>query len=324
MGLHPELMLSLAFWMVVSGFVGARVFYVRQYWPQFSASTWSTTLGNIAKLTDGGLVVYGAFIGASITVLFFVRKYRLPLLAIADLLAPCLMLGLALGRIGCFLNGCCWGGVCDQSHLGVTFPQGSPPFVDQIEDGSLLGMRLERNPDDTYTVQQVEPGGLGDRAGLAAGDTIQHIVLPDGSAFNRMRRGQATPEAPVSFILPDGRSTNWRFDQLPDRTTPIYPVQILSAINAALICLVLWSYYPFRRRDGEVAALVLSIYPVTRILLERIRTDEAGLFAVGFKVTISQTVSMLLLVAAAALWVYLLTRPRGSALPPEGERGERG
>ncbi len=51
------------------------------------------------------------------------------------------MIGLALGRIGCLMNGCCWGGVCDDSSLGITFPQGSPPFIDQLERGWLVGMR---------------------------------------------------------------------------------------------------------------------------------------------------------------------------------------
>ena len=53
------------------------------------------------------------------------------------------MLGVAFGRIGCFMNGCCWGGVCEEGLTGVTFPQGSPPFVDQIEDGTLLDVRSE-------------------------------------------------------------------------------------------------------------------------------------------------------------------------------------
>ncbi len=315
MGLHPDLMLSLAFWMIVTGFAGARIFYVIEYWPQFSAESWATTLGNIAKLTDGGLVVYGSFIGASITVLIFVRYHHLPLLAIADLLGPCLVLGLAFGRIGCFMNGCCWGGHCDQSSLGVTFPQGSPPFVDQIKDGSLLDMRLEQQPDESYLVKQVARGGRGDRAGLKTGDRISQIRFPDQTAFNRMRHGEEAHEAILLIELADGRRVSWQFGQLPQRTTPVYPTQILSSINAGLICLFLWSYYPFRRHDGEVAALLVSIYPVTRILLEMIRTDESGLFAIGFKMTISQTISSLLLVGVAALWIYILSRPRGSALP---------
>ena len=73
MGIHPDTMLSLAFSMVVTGFLGARLFYVIEYWPRFAADSLVSTLGNILKLTDGGLVVYGSFIGALVAILAFVH-----------------------------------------------------------------------------------------------------------------------------------------------------------------------------------------------------------------------------------------------------------
>lgn len=315
MGLHPDLMMSLAFWMVVGGFAGARIFYVIEYWPQFAADSIPATLANIAKLTDGGLVVYGSFIGASITVLIFVGQHKLPLLAIADLLAPCLMLGVAFGRLGCFMNGCCWGGTCEPSALAVTFPQGSPPYFAQIEDGSLLGMEFEPHQDRSYTVASVQPGGLGERAGLKRGDQIAQIVLPPASVVNRLRHGEAVPDALLTLQLEDGRRISWQLDQLPARSATVHPAQVYSSINAALICLFLWSYYPYRRRDGEVTALLMTIYPIARFLLEMIRTDEAGLFRFDFRLTISQTISLVLMAGVIALWCYVLSRPKGSALP---------
>lgn len=318
MGLHPDLMLSLAFFMILAGFAGARLFYVIEYWPQFSAPTWKGTVANVLKLTDGGLVVYGSFIGGVLSILLFVRQHRLSLLAVADLLAPSLMLGLALGRIGCFLNGCCWGAMCDESPLGITFPQGSPPFVDQIENGTLLDMRFTKQPDNSYTIDKVQAGGLGDQAGLQEGDKIQRILLPDQTAFNRMRHGEDTPEASLSIVLEDGQYVSWEFADLPNRTAPVYPAQILSSLNAFLIFLFLWSYYPFRQRDGVVAALLVSIYPVTRIMLEMIRTDEPGMLPIDFRFTISQAISVLLLISVIGLWGYVLSRPKGSALPAGG------
>ncbi len=85
---------------------------------------------------------------------------------------------------------------------------------------------------------------------------------------------------------------------------------------ALLLALVLWSYYPFRRRDGEVAALLLSIYPVQRILLEIIRTDERAVFQTGL--SISQNVSLLLLLGVTIFWWYIERQPKGSALPMAG------
>ena len=48
------------------------------------------------------------------------------------------------------------------------------------------------------------------------------------------------------------------------RSWPVHPTQIYSSVHAALLSWVLWSFYPFRRRDGEVTALMLTIYPISR------------------------------------------------------------
>ena len=82
---------------------------------------------------------------------------------------------------------------------------------------------------------------------------------------------------------------------------------------ASLMFFFLWVFYPFRRHDGEVFALMLIAYPVARILLEIIRGDEPGRF--NTIVTISQWISPFLLLSGVALWVYVSMQPRGSALP---------
>jgi len=57
----------------------------------------------------------------------------------------------------------------------------------------------------------------------------------------------------------------------------IAPTQLYSTLNGSVLFLFLWAYFPYRRRDGEVAALLMTLYPVTRFLLEVIRTDEPPL-----------------------------------------------
>ncbi len=90
----------------------------------------------------------------------------------------------------------------------------------------------------------------------------------------------------------------------PPCSHPVHPTQIYSSIGALLICLLLLAYDPFRRRDGELWALMLTVYAVTRFLEEVIRTDEPPIL--GTRMTVSQNVSLLLLLAAMGLWYYLL------------------
>ena len=64
--------------------------------------------------------------------------------------------------------------------------------------------------------------------------------------------------------------------EIPARSLPVYPTQIYSSLDALLLTLLLLAYDPFRRRDGELFALMLSVYAMTRFLIEILRTDEAA------------------------------------------------
>jgi phosphatidylglycerol:prolipoprotein diacylglycerol transferase len=263
-------------------------------------------------VTQGGLVVYGSLIGGAAAGMWFIRKHGLPMLAMMDLLAPSFMLGLAIGRIGCLLNGCCHGGVCD-SPLGISFPAGSPPYVQQRSLGELHGFHIrERRETKSIVVDAVQPGSSAAAAGLTPGMVIAAINGQPVASFENAKQLLAKSSPTVHLQTLAGQITI-DAGYFPARSRPVQPTQIYSSINAALICLLLWSYHPFRRRDGEVAALMLVLYPITRFLLEIVRTDEPGQFGTGL--SISQLISLGAIWLAVALWVYIMRQPRGSALP---------
>jgi phosphatidylglycerol:prolipoprotein diacylglycerol transferase len=312
-GLDPEAVYSLAFYLFIGGIVGARSFYIIEYWHQFQRPTLMATLGAMLNVTQGGLVVYGSLIGAAAVGIWHLRRQRLPVLAMADLLAPSMMLGLALGRIGCLLNGCCHGGICGSGDFGITFPQGSPPYRQQSELGQLHGFRLGVDPGgDAAIIETVEPNGPAAGSGLRAGARIRSMNGVAVDSYNAALAILATTPAEL-FIETDAGTSHIRLSEVPPRSRPVHPTQIYSSINAGLLFLLLWSYYPARRRDGEVFALLLSLYPIARILLEIIRTDEPG--QLGTSLTISQIVSLVLLAIGFTLWVYLFRRPRGTVFP---------
>lgn len=106
---------------MIAGVVGARIFYVVQFWDKFKYN-----LSEIIRIDHGGLVFYGGFICASLLVILYCKKQKLSLIRVIDIFAPGLALGHAFGRIGCFLNGCCYGKVCNLPW-GVVYPDGSAP-----------------------------------------------------------------------------------------------------------------------------------------------------------------------------------------------------
>ena len=324
MGLNADLIQALAFWLVVGGILGARGFWTVEYWDECQRPTALETLKVILDFTKGGLVVFGSAIGAGLALVLFVRKYRLPGLAVADLIAPSVMLGLAFGRVGCFLNGCCFGGVCHEAWA-VRFPPGSPPHIEEVKAGqlTLFGLKIvNANPRAPAEINEVEPGSLADQAGLRAGERIKRIAVNDREYVvatvedAQVALEMAQHRGDRVVVVTSDRTTpaSWTVATPPPRTLPLHPAQLYAAFDALLLCLLLLAFYPYRRRDGEVFALMITVHPISRFLQEIIRIDEPSQFGTGL--SISQLVGMAMLAGAIGLWLYLLRQPKGSLLPP--------
>ena len=224
--LDPEVILDMAFWVVFSGMVGARLFYCYEYWGQEIKSLW-----DVLQYWKGGIVFYGGIIGGTIAFLAY-RWYRpFPLRPYMDVIAPSIAVGIFFGRLGCFLNGCCYGDACELPWA-VSFPKESPPWAHH------------------------------------------------------------------AFLKLIARDAPW--------SLPIHPTQIYAAIDGLVLLLLLSAYYPLRRRDGEVMALLMVTYPVTRFVVEFLRNDEGAFFA---GMTISQNISLALFTTGIIFWAWLLKQP---------------
>lgn len=318
-GLDPELILSLAVWAMMCGILGARVFYVIEYWPKFAKASWGETLFAVINLTQGGMVVYGSLLAGGLAVLVFIFRYRLPPLAMTDLVAPGVVLGVALGRIGCFLNGCCYGGLSDVPW-SVQFPQGSPPFVDQMQRGQLAihGLTFRGAPGDLPLIATVEPQSPAARKGLQAGQRIlaindKKVADVEAAQWELLSLyGEGTPIA----IRVDGqaRDAKWTITGPAPRSLNVHPAQLYSLIDGLLLFFFLLAYEPYKRREGELTAWVLVIHPISRFLLEIIRVDESAVF--NTTMSISQNISIAIFAGGVCLWIYLLTRPPRPAIWP--------
>jgi phosphatidylglycerol:prolipoprotein diacylglycerol transferase len=224
-GLDADAMLALATEVFLWGLVGARLFYVIEYHQQFFApgKSITQTLADIVNIANGGLVVFGSLPTAAVAAWRFAARRGLSVLQLADCAAPGMLLGLAIGRVGCFLNGCCYGGPCDLPWA-VSFPAGTE----------------------------------------------------------------------VAARYPSSSSA---------ASVPVHPAQLYAAFDAALLAALAVAWTPFARRTGQVFALVLTLHPISRMLLEAIRVDEPP--ALGTPFSISQLLSLLMLGLATWLWWWI-------------------
>lgn len=133
--IDPDKVVDVFFYVVVAAIVGSRLFYILTNLDFFMAAPLE-----MVKIWNGGLVFYGGFIGAALVVMIYLRIYRLPLGKMADIAGLALPLGHAIGRIGCFFAGCCYGKTCGSDiPWGVTFrhPDSLAPLYVQIHPTQL-------------------------------------------------------------------------------------------------------------------------------------------------------------------------------------------
>jgi len=135
-GLDPEVVMDIGLYSVVCGIIGARLAFI------ITDMDTPRQLLEYVAIWHGGLTFQGGLFMALAVCIWYLRAHRLPAGRVADIFAPSIAVGLALGRIGCYLNGCCWGRICDHGFpLGVIFPVESSVHNQQLhawETGGLI------------------------------------------------------------------------------------------------------------------------------------------------------------------------------------------
>ena len=238
LGLDPEQILDLNLWIVAWGLIGSRILHVfadghlqdyidlcldprkvpavdalvrtctqdRQCgydylcdaqrgvcYPPKDCLAW-------AKLWRGGLAYYGGLLLAIPLSVRFVRRRGMPFLRVADLASPAIILGLFFGRLGCYLNGCCYGKVT-QGAFGVRFPVGSLPWQMQLKDHLI---RTGQAMVPVHATQLYESLGC-----LALFSVLYYVVRPrkrwDGQVFGAMLVLYAVMRSLIEIVRDDER-----------------------------------------------------------------------------------------------------------------------
>lgn len=279
----PQYITNAALYSLIAGVVGARIFYVIHYFDQFRGN-----LLGVFAIWKGGLELLGGVILAIVVIYSYIRYHKLPLRHYLDVLAVGLMMALVFGRVGCFLNGCCFGKPTDLPWA-VRFPYGSFAYRSQVEPD------LER--------ERPEP----------------HLALPpeyfgytEDDIYTLKPMGQLTPEQQREV-------TEGRY-----RCLPVHPTQLYTSLSAALCCLILFlvwkrarkaeeaGRYPFLTRPGSVFGLMFVLYGILRFVMELLRDDNP--YEIDH-LTISQLIGIGLFILGLAV-IALFARLRPEILTP--------
>ncbi len=287
----PQLITNAALYSLVGGVVGACLFFVIHYFDKFRAYPME-----VFYIWQGGLELLGGVVAAIGVILFYLVYHKLPVRRYLDVLAVGLMAALAFGRIGCFLNGCCYGRPTDLPW-GVRFPYNSFAYISQVNADP------ERNRPDPQ------------------------LELPRESYLGYVGENGKWYPKPYSDLTEKQKE---EVTAGPYRCLPIHPTQLYSSALAAFWCLLL---YLFRRRSqraellespgrlftkpGCTFALMLIVYGLTRFSMEFIRDDNPFEFD---GLTISQNLALAMISLGVILMAVFQKMRAKVVVPPKKAR----
>lgn len=287
-GHDPEVYVNAGIVALVAGVVGARLSHVIENWPQYSDAA-DGFVGNFLEavnLRSGGLTFYGGLLLAFPVTIAYGLLMKVPIRRGMDIVAPCVMIGLGLGRVGCFLNGCCYGATCD-SHFpaAVTYPYGTTPYIEQYATGA------KDAPPELYVATGNGAGAGGERRRL-----VTREELRKGAVEYRVRNEDGKIETRRIALPDDARQV-----AAAERSLPVHPSQLYSTFTALLIAAICICYLSLGPAPGRVMALMLMLEGPTRFILEMLRSEPA-VGAPGLNWSLSMYIGVLLFVAGIVMW----------------------
>jgi len=277
----PQLITNAALYALIAGVVGSRLFYVIHHLSQFKGDFFS-----IFAIWKGGLELLGGVLLAIAVIVIYMRNHKLPIRHYLDILAIGLLLALAFGRMGCFLNGCCFGKPTNLPWA-VRFPYHSPTNVHSPAYSSQAHPDIRRN--------RPEP----------------QLKLPDDFFGYTDEKGYwYSGLKPYEYLTPEQKDM---VDNGPYRCLPVHPTQLYSSANAFLCCFLLYLFWR-RSQNAEKSknkgklftepgctfGLMFIIYGITRFLIEFVRDDNPFEFD---GITISQNIGVAMIILGVALMV---------------------
>lgn len=237
-GLDGELFINGALIGLLAGIVGARLSHILENLSQFSdpTKTVGQNLRNMIDLPSGGLTYYGGFLLAFPTLVLYALWKKVPVRLGMDIVAPAIVLALGFGRIGCFLNGCCYGSPCNLPWA-VRYPYNSNPYQEEASYGQI------KVPDERLSA------GTSRHGGWVPLTPEQIAAEPDHAQLQTMAATQ--------------------------HSLDLHPAQLYSTFTCFLLAALLYAYFTMPHAPGRVFALMLILEGATRYLLELVRAEPA-------------------------------------------------
>jgi phosphatidylglycerol:prolipoprotein diacylglycerol transferase len=287
MGENAEHVTTAALYSLIAGVVGARIFYVIHYWSQFKGRG----IVEMLAVWQGGLELLGGVLLAIFIIVIYLWVQKLPVRRYLDILAVGLMLALAFGRLGCFLNGCCFGKPTN-FFISVRFPYDSLSYQSQVMPD------YARHREKPYIDLPADFFGYVNEAN-------EWTTAPKERKYDYYLK-------PAKLLTPQER---FEVTEGPFCPLSVHPTEIYESLSALAGCILLYFHrrkgialekqvkkIPFFFRPGVTFALMFIIYGSMRFFIEFLRDDNPFQFD---SLTVSQGLSIVLVIINLLLvWLF--------------------
>ena len=285
----PQLITNAALYSLIGGVVGARLFYVVHYWEHFK-DNWPS----VFAIWQGGLEILGGVILAVTIIFLYLCYHKLPIRRYLDILAIGLLLALVFGRIGCFINGCCFGKPTNLPWA-VRFPYGSHACYSQVN------------------------------ADLARNRPEPQLQLPREYFSHVDANGLSYPK-PYEDLTQEQKAevTKGKY-----RCLPVHPTQLYSSAIGGILCLILYLFWRRSQnppgskshnrlfaKPGQIFSLMFILYGISRFFIEFLRNDnpfEYSWWAIYKGGTVSQNLGIYMTIFGLVLMI-IFQRMKSKAL----------
>lgn len=283
----PQIISNGALYALIAGLIGARIFYVIHYFDKFK-----NNLLSVFAIWQGGLEVLGGFILALGTIIWYLKRHKLPVRHYLDIIAIAMLVTLGFGKIGCFAKSCCFGKPTDLPWA-VRFPYGSDAYYSQVYPDSQRNRPQPR---------------------LKLSDDFFGYYYSEKKLYNGLKPFDALTDRQKKEVT-----------QGPYRCLTVHPTQLYSSAEAFLLSFVLYVFWRRSKKaeaaeqfglftkPGSTFALLFILYGATRFFDEFLRDDNPFEYAWWMLYkggTISQNLAVYMVIfGVIALLVFRKAKP---------------
>lgn len=268
---------DLVIYAAIFGFAGAKVFHNLENWNDFIKNPIE------ALISFSGLTFYGGLICAGLAIALYAKRYKIAIIHLADSFSPALMLGYAIGRIGCQVSGDGDWGILNSSYISSPF--GKVVAATDTDFRMQLGHNMDFYLSQNKTL-----------------DEVRHLSVP---AFWHLPDWLFAYNFPHNVISEgthiSGCDGLQYCNQLP---IPVFPTAFYEIIVCTILFFILWSFRKKLKKAGQITGLYLIFNGIERFSIEKIRVNTRY-ESLPFHPTQAELISSVMIIAGIVFFVFV-------------------